>query len=79
MLILFPWLAWLAMVFSAVLLAMSWAQGGLRRRHAAVLVSWFLVGAHCQFFSASALVSAVGLALQTLLAVYLVIRWRAGG
>ena len=54
-------------------------MGELSGRGGAVLLSWFLVATSCQFFGASALMSAIGLAPQTLLAVHLVIRWRAGG
>lgn len=71
-----PFLAWLAAVTSAALLALSWSLGEFRRRTLAVLVGWFLVAGYCQFLSGSAIMNAVGLSLQTILAAYLLVRFR---
>ena len=42
----------------------------------AILVSVFVVAAYGQFLSGSAIVGAAGLAMQTLLAIALIVRWR---
>lgn len=76
MLQLFPFIVWLAAITSVVLLVVLWNLGDLRFRTAALLTAWFLVAAYCQFFAGSASVGAVGLALQTALAVTLLIRWK---
>jgi hypothetical protein len=72
----FPFAAWLALATSAVLLVMLLTLGELRLRGGSVLVGWFLAAAYCQFFALSADVAAAGLALQTLLAIYLILRWK---
>jgi hypothetical protein len=74
-----PFLAWVAVVTSAVLLALLWSLGDLGRGGAGVLLGWFLLAVWFQFLGASALLQAAGLALQTLLAVCLLIRWKASG
>ena len=75
----FPWLPWLAAITSVTLLVMLWAAGELGARARAILLSWWLLAAYCQFFGTSGGMWALGLALQTVLAVYLIIRWRAAG
>ena len=79
MLQIFPFLAWIAPGTSAVLLVFLWSLGELGPRALAVLVGWFLLAGYCQFFSGSAVAAAAGLALQTILAVYLLFRWRLHG
>ena len=79
MLQIFPFLTWLAVVTSAVLLAALWHLGQLRPRGFAFLLGWLLVAAFCQFLATSAVVAAVGLLLQTILAVYLIVRWKVRG
>jgi hypothetical protein len=74
---LFPFLAWIAIVTSAALLAMLHATGELEPRGLVVLVAWLLVAAGLQFFGASSAAVTGGLVLQTVLAVYLLIRWKA--
>jgi len=74
-----PFLAWLAAITSAVLLAVLWNLGELRRRSLAVLGGWFLVAGYCQFLAGSVVVGTVGLLLQTVLAICLVLRWRLSG
>jgi len=75
----FPFLAWVAVVTSAVLLALLWSLGDLGRGGAGVLLGCFLLAVWFQFLGASALLQAAGLALQTLLAICLLIRWKARG
>jgi hypothetical protein len=72
----FPFVGWLAAATSVTMLAMLAAAGELRARGAAFVVALFVTAAYCQFFSASAIVSAAGLGLQTLLAIALIVRWR---
>ena len=73
---LFPYVSWLAAATSVTVLGMLFAAGELRLRLAVPAVAWLLAAGYCQFFSASPVVGAVGLALQTLLAVGLIVRWR---
>jgi hypothetical protein len=75
-LIVFPWLAWIAVIASATLLAMLWSTGDLSRWSLPVLVAWCLTAAGLQFFGPSAAYAAVGLLLQTLLALYLMLKWK---
>ncbi len=72
----FPFALWLAVVSSAVLLIALWGSGDMSPSHAVVLVVWLIAAAYLQFFAASPVLAALGLALQTLLAVYLVIRMK---
>lgn len=76
MLYIFPWLAWIAALTSVTLLIVMWAIGELAPRTLAVLGGCFLLAAYCQFFSASAPVGALGILLQTLLAIFLILRWK---
>ena len=76
MLQILPFVTWVAIVTSVVLLAALFAFGDLAPRVLAILIAWCGVAAYCQFFGASAAVSAAGLALQTILAIYLILRWR---
>jgi hypothetical protein len=74
----FPFIAWLAPLTSGGLLIGLWFLGDLRRPVLAVALGWFLLAGYCQFFWGSAVVAAIGVLAQTLLAVYLLIRWRLG-
>ena len=76
MLQVFPFLAWLAAVTSAVLLLLLWYFGELRRYSGAALLGWFLIAGYCQFLGGSPVVSAIGLFLQTILAIVLALRWK---
>ncbi len=76
MLLVFPFLAWLAAFVSAGLLVALWLCEDLGRAALALLGTWFVVAAYCQFFAASALVAALGVGGQTVLAIYLIVRWR---
>jgi hypothetical protein len=73
-----PFFAWLAPLTSAGLLIGLWLVGELRPRILAVLLGWFLIAGYCQFFWGSPVVAAIGLLAQTLLAIYLLFRWRLG-
>ena len=72
----YPYAAWLAPITSLVMLGMLTAAGELHPRGAAPLITLFLVAGYWQLFSASPVVAALGLGLQTVLAVALVVRWR---
>jgi hypothetical protein len=73
---LFPFVAWLAAATSVVMLVLLAAAGELRARNGGIFIALFLIAAWWQFFSTSALGSAAGLALQTLLAISLIVLWR---
>jgi hypothetical protein len=76
MLAFFPVLGWLAAGTAVVMLVMLQALGALPLRQRATLVACLLLAGYCQFFAESPLVAAGGLALQTMLAIYLIVRWR---
>ena len=76
MLQLFPFASLLATAVSLVLIAMLWFGGGLRPGGVALACGWLIAAGYCQFFTAEPLLGATGLALQTLLAIGLVVRWR---
>ena len=61
---------------SLALTLMQWSTGDLRARGVGLALAWFLIAAYCQFFGGSAILTAAGLALQTLLAIGLIVRWR---
>lgn len=71
-----PFLPWLALATSVVLLTSLWWLGEVGTRTAIGLCGWLVSAAYCQFFASSAMVGALGLLLQTVLAVYLIVRWR---
>jgi hypothetical protein len=74
----FPFLTWLAAITSGVLLAALWNLGELRRYSLAALLGWFLLAGYCQFLAGSPVVAALGLLLQTILAICLSLRWKLG-
>ena len=74
MLDIFPFLTWLAPLTSGVLLAVLWSLGELGRTSGAALLGWFLLAVYCQFLAGSLGVHAVGLGLQTILAIVLSVR-----
>lgn len=76
MLQILPFLAWVAGITSAVLLIVLGKFGDVSRRALVLGIAWFLIAGYCQFFARSVAVGTIGLALQTLLAVVLLIRWR---
>jgi hypothetical protein len=64
-----------AIASAAVLIGLGYTNE-LRRRTVVLLAGWFVGAAYCQFFGGSPLVAATGLALQTLLAIGLIVRSR---
>ena len=76
MLQLFPFLSFGAVTVSVVLLVAAWVAGETSRPRVAALAGVAVVAACAQFFGRSSVESAAGLAVQTLLAVGLLIRWR---
>jgi len=75
----FPLLAWIAAVTSAVLIVVLWTARNLGRREVSVLAVWFVVAGFCQFRGSSAFSTTAGLVLQTVLAIYLIFRWKVSG
>lgn len=69
-----PFISWLAAIASGVTMGLLWTSGDLGPRGAAALCVWFLVALYLQMFGAPLMVAAIGLSLQTVLAVYLSIR-----
>lgn len=77
MLTIAPWLAWLAAITSLVLLAFrTTGDGETPRAWLANLWIWFAAALYLQFSSPSGLLSAGGLAAQTLLAIVLLVWWK---
>lgn len=76
MLQLFPFAAWLATASSAVMLVLLHVTGELNGRFGSFAVGWFLIAVACQFAGDSQAIVVLGLALQTLLAIGLIVRWR---
>ncbi len=76
MLQILPFLPLLAVGTAATLLAFMWWTGDIRAAPAIILCAWLAAGIYCQFLAFSAIVGAAGLASQTLLAIYLIVRWR---
>ncbi len=76
MLQIFPFVVYLAAITSAILLAVLWSLGELSRLTMGFLLTWFVAAAYCQFLAGSQIVAASGLLFQTILAVYLIARWR---
>jgi hypothetical protein len=74
--ILFPFLDLLAVLTSVVMIVVLLASGDLRPRSGGIVAVWFVTAVWVQFAAASAIVAAGGLGLQTLLAIYLVVKWR---
>ncbi len=75
---LLPFLSWIAPAVSVALLVVLWKFSDVRPVSLASLVGAFLVAAYAQWVPASGLVNTVGLVLQTLLAIYLVVRIKLG-
>ncbi len=71
-----PFLAWLAAITSGVVLTVLWSSGALKPRSRVFLSAWFLFAAYLQFLGHSPMQSAVGLGLQTMLAVFLIVHSR---
>jgi hypothetical protein len=73
---LFPFLMWLGVITSGVLLSLLWGLGELRRGTLVVLTGCLLLAGHFQLFAGSPTMAVAGLVAQTMLAIYLLVRWR---
>ena len=71
-----PFLAWIAAITSLVLLVVLWFFGDSRRRTLVLPIGCFVGALLCQFLGGSPTVGAAGLVVQTMLAIYLMFRWR---
>lgn len=76
MLYIFPFLTWFAAIASGVLLYFLWDIEDLRGYKAVGHLAWFVAAGYCQFFRSTPVVTALGLAAQTLLAIVLLVRWK---
>ena len=74
--VLFPYIAWVAPITSFVLLAVLWQLDEFGRSSLVILPGCFLIAGYLQFGTSSQALSAAGLFLQTILAVYLIMRWK---
>ena len=74
--LLFPFLAYLAILTSIVMLVMLIAIGEVGLRAGVPLAGLLLAAGYAQFFGDSIIVSTIGLGCQTVLAIYLIVRWR---
>jgi hypothetical protein len=73
---LFPYINLLAPVTSLALLIVLASAGDFGRIQLGVLIVWFVAAGFLQFHAATLGAAAAGLALQTALAIYLLIRWK---
>lgn len=71
-----PFVGWLAPLVSAVLLIVSWADEEERGPRLMILSVLFAIASYCQFVAESPRLQTAGLPLQTVLAIYLLVRWR---
>jgi hypothetical protein len=67
-------LFWVPAVASGLLMALLWAQDGLEGRAQFLLPGWFLLAIAAQYFGTINGLWIVGLALQTALAVFLLLK-----
>lgn len=73
-------LFWAPAIASALLLALLWAQDELSRRMSWFLIGWFLLALAAQYLAAVATgVWILGLALQTALAIFLLLKQQITG
>jgi len=77
MLSLVPMLIWFPAVVSATVLIVLLRLGELSGRTGGTLIAWFVVAAYLQYFHQGP-PWAIGVALQTILAVSLLVRVRPG-
>jgi hypothetical protein len=72
-------LFWVPAIASAALMALLWAQDGLSGRARLFLASWFLFALAAQYLGPITTgVWAAGLALQTALAIFLLLKHQFG-
>ena len=67
-------LFWVPAVASGLLMALLWVQDGLEGRALILLPIWFLLALAAQYFGTTTGVWIVGLALQTVLAIFLLMK-----
>ena len=67
-------LFWAPAIASAVLLALLWAQDELSGRVSWFLIGWFLLALAAQYLTMATGVWIIGLALQTALAIFLLLK-----
>jgi hypothetical protein len=71
---------WAPAIASALLLALLWARDELSGRLSWFLIGWFLAALTAQYLAAATTtVWIVGLALQTALAIFLLLKQQIGG
>lgn len=73
---LISFLAPLAIITSLVMLVMLITLGEVGLRSGLLLAGLLVAAGYAQFVEDSMIVSALGLGCQTVLAIYLVVRWR---
>ena len=72
-------LFWVPAIASAVLMALLWIQRGLSGQAALILTSWFVLALAAQYVGTTASgVWVAGLASQTALAVFLLLKHQLG-
>jgi len=69
-------LFWVPAIASAALMALLWAQDGLSGRPPLLFSSWFLLALGAQYLGTITSVWVAGLALQTALAIVLLLKHR---
>ena len=71
-------LFWVPAIASAALMVLLWAQDRLSGRAPLVLSGWFLLALAAQYLAITTSVWVAGLALQTALAIFLLLKHRLG-
>jgi len=71
-------LFWVPAIASAALMALLWAQDGLSGRAPLFPSGWFLLALAAQYLGTTTSVWVAGLALQTALAVFLLLKHHLG-
>jgi hypothetical protein len=72
-------LFWAPAIASALLLALLWTQDELSGRVSWFLIGWFLLALAAQYLATATGVWIVGLALQTALAIFLLLKQQVSG
>ena len=72
-------LFWAPAIASALLLTLLWAQDELSGRVTWFVVGWFLLALAAQYLATSTGVWILGLALQTALAIFLLLKQQISG
>jgi hypothetical protein len=72
-------LFWVPAIASAALMALLWAQDGVSGRASLFLASWFVLALAAQYLGTiTSVVWVAGLAMQTALAVFLLLKHQFG-